>query len=86
MIIYISGSHTAPYGDFPYNKGEEFARALKREWDAIDYFKFYTIDGAEIILKKKKIINLTVQEVYSKLNEAVKNASKKCLWEIWHEA
>lgn len=86
MKIYISGQHTAPYGDFPYEKGNEFLRALIREWSAIHHFNFSSIDGAYVWLKKEKIIDLTVQEVYDKLNLAVKNASNECSWNIWYEA
>ena len=83
MTISLSGQHTAPYGEFPYNKGEEFLKALQKEWPEIVYFSFDSIDGANVMLKTAPIMDWTLCQILDKLDKAVSQASKICDWNIW---
>lgn len=83
MKITIWGNHTAEYGDFPYEKGRQFERALKSHWDAISYFNFNCIDGADVFLTSEKLADMTVRQVYVKLTLVIKAAGTECNWDIW---
>jgi len=83
MKLYIVGNHTAPYGEFPYDKGHEFEKALIKHWSAIHYFSFNCIDGADIWIHAHKVPDMTAREIYARLRDAVNAASKAVEWEIW---
>ena len=85
MKITLYGGHTAEYGDFPYEKGEEFLAAMKRRWEAVFHFQFTSIDTAEVMLDPSIISDKTIKEVFLTLNTVVQRAAKEVDWNIWSE-
>lgn len=83
MKIRIDGDHTADYGEFPYDKGEEFLQALKYHWPAIQGFGFVCTSAAEVQISELLVADLFVRDVIKKLHAAVVAASIDVDWNIW---
>ena len=83
MNITIFGDHTAPYGDFPYEIGNEFEAALCRNLSAITMFSFNSISGADVGIDQRAVSDMTVQQVYARLALAVAEAARIVDWDIW---
>jgi hypothetical protein len=83
MQVVLLGDHTAPYHDFPYERGRELEDALRTRWAAIKSFHFSSIDTAEVSVAYAEVAGMTVAEVYAKLEEVVKAAAQQVDWDIW---
>ncbi len=83
MKLTAFGSHTAPYGEFPYGKMYEFERILHGQFSAIDGCTFTSIDTMDVLINSTKVGHLNVAELHAMVQQALNAASNACDWIEW---
>ena len=85
MKVLAYARHTTPGGRFNYDACEEFERLLRAEWPAITYVGENTIDAIEIHIDNDAVADMTVRQVWQRLQSIIDEAHKRAEdWDWLH--